>query len=317
MADPATTTPVQPSKIIKKVVRKLIKEPAATATTAVATTASLEAIVPAWIPPTYPLKLDKLHAHERDSRIQFDEPTHIYTVDGDSKSYRSVTTLIHGLCMPFDPDETIKKMMRGPNWFKSPYYGMKPEEIKKKWTDSGAEASGAGTKMHLHIEYWYNDVLLPEPDTSIEFQYFLRYQEKVGSRYIPWRTEWSVFFEEAHISGQIDMVYKNERGKFTIADWKRAKEIKTENKYQQMLPPVEHLPDTNYWHYACQLNIYRYILQTKYGMEIDELFLVVLHPNNSSFIKINVPFLDREVEQIFANRIEDVRNGTAAGSRLH
>lgn len=262
-----------------------------------------------WTPPTYPLKLDRDHAHERDARITFDEPTHIYTVDGDSKSYKSVTTLIHAYCQPFDSDAIIDKMMAGPRWFESKYYGMTKEAIKQQWSDNGREASGSGTKMHLHIEYWYNDVELETPDTSVEFQHFLKYQDKVGSQYIPWRTEWSVFHEESRISGQIDMVYANNRGKFTIADWKRAKEMKFDNRYQSMLPPVKHLPDTNYWHYACQLNIYRYILQTKYGMEVDELFLVVLHPNNESFVKIDVPMMDREIADIFADRIRKVTSG--------
>ena len=67
-------------------------------------------------PPTLmtQLKLDIIHSHERDSRIQFDEPTHVYTVDNDSTSYQSVTTLIHSYCKPFDADAIIKKMMSGP-----------------------------------------------------------------------------------------------------------------------------------------------------------------------------------------------------------
>lgn len=50
-----------------------------------------------------------------------------------------------------------------------------------------------------------------------------------------------------------------------IYDWKRSPKLSIcDNKYQNMLPPLQHLPDTSYWHYCIKLNIYRYILETKY-----------------------------------------------------
>ena len=38
--------------------------------------------------------LSKKNKHERDDRILFDEPTHVYTIDGDS-GFTSVTTWNH------------------------------------------------------------------------------------------------------------------------------------------------------------------------------------------------------------------------------
>ena len=48
--------------------------------------------------------LSKLNVHERDSRIEFDEPTHVYTIDGDS-NYTSVTTWNHSHFEHFDADK--------------------------------------------------------------------------------------------------------------------------------------------------------------------------------------------------------------------
>ena len=42
-------------------------------------------------------------------------------------------------------------------------------------------------------------------------------------------------------------------------DRKRSKEIKYDSS-SQMKPPLCHLPDSNYWGYALQLNLYRFIL---------------------------------------------------------
>ncbi len=98
------------------------------------------------------------------------------------------------------------------------------------------------------------------------------------------------------------MVYKKPDGKFAIYDWKRAKEMKYENAWQTGKEPLEHLPDTNYWHYSIQLNIYRTVLEELYGVEVDELALVVLHPNNRSFQVIKVNRMEDEVEAMFAAR---------------
>lgn len=91
-------------------------------------------------------------------------------------------------------------------------------------------------------------------------------------------------------------------GTLAIYDWKRIEELKTENRFQSGLGPVEHLPDTNYWHYSLQLNVYRYILQKHYGYVVSELALVVLHPNNTSWRVAKLNFMDEEVASMMAAR---------------
>ena len=73
-------------------------------------------------------------------------------------------------------------------------------------------------------------------------------------------------------------------------------------------PCVKHLPDSNFWHYSLQLNIYRGILERKYGKKISGLYLVCLHPNNmyKTYDRIPVPFLDKEIEDLFALRATQV-----------
>jgi CRISPR/Cas system-associated exonuclease Cas4 (RecB family) len=105
------------------------------------------------------------------------------------------------------------------------------------------------------------------------------------------------------------MVYMKPDGTIAIYDWKRAKDIKTENSFQSGLEPVEHLPDTNYWHYTLQLNIYATILEKKYGMKVTELALVILHQNNTSFRVMMLNRLEDEVDAIFADRLKKVTAG--------
>jgi hypothetical protein len=56
-----------------------------------------------------------------------------------------------------------------------------------------------------------------------------------------------------------------------------------------------HLPDTNYWHYSMQLNVYRMILKQKYNIDVDELALVILHPNNPNWRVIKINIMEEEV----------------------
>jgi hypothetical protein len=257
-------------------------------------------------------RLAVVNKHPRDDRIQFNEEEHSYAIDGVKKGWSSCTQFLHHFFGHFDPDATIAKMMRSPNWIKSKYYGKTAETIKAEWAASGAEASGAGTRMHLDIEHYYNSSELSVdsmkrdddwvPNASPEWEMFMAYQTKVGSKMTPWRTEWLVFNEEFKLAGSIDMLYKKPSGKYAIYDWKRAKEIKTENRYQSGLGPIMHLPDTNYWHYSLQLNVYRMILKQKYDIDVDEMALVILHPINTSWRVIKVNIMEEEIDAMFGCR---------------
>ena len=89
--------------------------------------------------------LARKYPHLRDEHIQFDEPTHTYTIDGDS-SFTSVTTWNHSHFEEFNADKVIAGMMARPNWPDNKYYGQTPEEIKDQWGDTRPLR---GTKMAL------------------------------------------------------------------------------------------------------------------------------------------------------------------------
>jgi hypothetical protein len=100
----------------------------------------------------------------------------------------------------------------------------------------------------------------------------------------------------------------------TIYDWKRCREITKTNRGNKFAthPAIDHLPDTNYWHYALQLNIYKYILQTKYDKTVTDLYLIVLHPEAQNYQRIKLPDLQAEVAELFEERI---RNFAAAAAK--
>ena len=247
---------------------------------------------------------------KRDANISFQDKGHIYTIKHDGKSgndtgFTSVTTFVHSFVEKFDADKIIDNMMRSARWPDNKYYGMTKPEIKKLWTDNGIEASGAGTKLHYDIECIYNEMSVT--NDSVEYKYFLDFKNNY-SNLTAYRTEMLVYHEELRISGSIDMLFQKEDGSLEIYDWKRSKEIVKVSKWNKWMnsPVISHLPDTNYWHYALQLNIYKAIVNEKYGMNVKDLYLVILHPNNRSYLRIHVVDLQDEVKQLFLERLEQL-----------
>ena len=248
--------------------------------------------------------------HPRDQYIIFDEPSHTYTVHGSSKGYISCTKFIHEFFPHFDADAVIKKMMRSPKWPTNKLYGKTATEIKEMWNANGREASGLGTAMHLGIEQFLNvgeSIITPEVKTTPEWRYFQNFWRDHGKDLEPYRMEWEVYVEKIKLAGSIDGVFRRRSdGRFVIYDWKRSKEIKQDNQFETGYPPLHHLPNTNYWHYTLQLNVYRWILKYHYGLDIADLYLVILHPNNSNYVRIRLNILEDEVLDMVDARLRAV-----------
>jgi len=252
----------------------------------------------------------------RDRRIVFEEKHHHYYIDGNVRAPRSVTQLVHEVAQAFDAPAAIAAMRRGRNWAKRRSEFLRPDgtemsdkEIAQKWSENGSVQSSRGTLMHFHIEQFLNGAVIEEPH-SPEFAMFLRFREDfmVERGLEPLRTEFSLFHCGLRAAGQADLITRDtETERVVILDWKRSKEIKYKNPYQRLKPPMDHLSDCNYNLYCLQLNIYRYILETEYGMSVSGMYLGVFHPNEVGPICIEVPRLEREVELLVEH--EKLKNG--------
>jgi hypothetical protein len=258
----------------------------------------------------------------RDNHIRFYANGHKYEIVTDLRSrYTSVTTWNKSLFPKFDADAVIANIMKGRNWNpENKYWGQTPEQIKASWFSSGASVAGAGTDLHEQIERFMNNTELPAgyshihllehykstEDTAVrgpEWQFFLKFVEE-NPDLKPYRTEWMIYHEDVKIAGSIDMVYENPDGTLSIYDWKRSKDITSENTWNKFAlnPVIAHIPDTNFWHYAMQLNTYKYILEEKYGKRIRDLNLVRIHPDHpgKTYELISVPIMTREMIDLFS-----------------
>ena len=267
-------------------------------------------------------RLTQVNRHPRDTHITFDEPTHKYYVNGSCQGNISCTGFVHEFFGHFDAKKIIAKMKKGANWATSKYDGRSDEEIMKEWSDNGKQASSAGTAMHFAIEQFMhgaaNEIDPAVMDTP-EWRYFMKFWRDCGHDLEPYRSEWEVFTDsidavsgerKIKLCGSIDMVYRRKSdGKFVIYDWKRSKEIKSDNPFGSGLAPLDHLPDTNYWHYTLQLNVYKWILEQYYGLEVADLYLVILHPDQPSYRRMRLNILTDEVEDMIECRRRAVDQG--------
>jgi len=215
----------------------------------------------------------------------------------------SVTGFVHTFFPKFEADKIIDKMMMSRNWENSPYFGMEKDEIKEQWRLNGYEASQLGTKLHNDIELFYNDIDVE--NDSEEFEHFDQFH-KDHKHLKPFRTEWEIYDEELRLAGSVDMVFCDEDGKYFICDWKRSKDIKENNQYEEGTYPISHLPHANYWHYSLQLNIYKKLLEKCYGITIEGMFLVQCHPNLDTYKKHECVDLSEEVEDLFKLRLDQI-----------
>lgn len=248
-----------------------------------------------------PTHLANKNAHERDKNILFEEIGHVYTVCGERGTFTSITTLIHKLFPSFNTDKILNtilnsKKMNDPIY---KYYGKTREDILQEWDINKNIAAESGTNFHYDIECYYNGI--ENNNKSIEFSFFKKFVKDFPDLKC-YRTEWCVYYEEYKLSGSIDCIMEMDDGTIQIYDWKRCKSIEFENCNNEtaIIPCLKHLPNTNYHMYSLQLNLYKTILEEKYGKKVSGLFLVVCHPDNvyKTYERIEVPFMEKEIKDI-------------------
>ena len=99
-------------------------------------------------------------------------------------------------------------------------------------------------------------------------------------------------------AGQADLVMLAPDGSLVIVDWKRTKQIVYENRFRCLRYPLSHLPDTNYFLYALQLNVYAFFLESEGPYRVSDLFLAVAHPAIPCGQLVRVPRMRAEVDAI-------------------
>jgi hypothetical protein len=248
------------------------------------------------------MKLEKENFHPRDSLIHFNSKRHVYSTSLCNK-LSSVTNWVYKHFEPFNAKLVIDNMRKSKNWnSNNKYFGMTDSEIQDLWKNNGKISRELGTALHEKIEKWCNDENVEhDEDDDVAFNQFLEWDNaKSSDGWMPYRTEWKIFDEDLQIAGTADAVYMNDKGEYILIDWKRCKEIKFENRWQSATSDeIKHLSDCNYVKYSLQLNVYKYILEKNYGINISKMLIVNVHPDQKSFQEIEALSIQPEVKKMF------------------
>ena len=246
--------------------------------------------------------------YEQDSHIDFEPEGHVYLYDG-SRQLLPVSSLIAYFFEPFDAQKQAQRQ-----WER---YHIPVEESLTKWERIGRMASEVGTFVHEQTENWFRDgtfeTVCPfcfrghteQVSVEREKQHFLCFVRDYAIR--PYRQEWPVYDLEMNVAGTIDMICRNDDGTFTIYDWKRSKKV-VDTLGQPITAAFANktdlrglnLPDTSYYHYCMQQNLYRHMLESHYGIRIAGMNLVVLCPDYPTYFVAPVPRMDAVIRQVVA-----------------
>lgn len=235
--------------------------------------------------------------HYRDAHISFNASMHQYKVDG--MVLQSVTNFVEGCFPKFDIEFYAEK--------KATEMGVSVKSVLDMWEQKAKESRDLGTALHKRIEGYYQDITFA-PNDDKAFDLFKQFANKVTLK--PYRTEWAVYDLKHNIAGTIDFVdFQN--GEYIIYDWKRSQKIiengmpiKKDKYGKKGNYPLEHLDNSSYYHYALQLSLYKYILENNYGIRISDLRLGVFHPAYDKPYVLRMPYLEKEINDLFGLRSE-------------
>jgi len=251
--------------------------------------------------------------------VTFREEDHSYTHNPTGKRFTSVTTLIGQFHEKFDAKKAaysysrkMAKQVTHPDW--SPEW-IKPQYWIDKWEANSKESTIRGSAFHLRKEL--DDLALSGKTTSNREGY----NHSTHLVFLPdgLHNELLIYDEYWGLAGQADrIIFQGDT--FQVEDFKTNREIKKESwcketpsalsivgagpphrEYKMMYSPLNHLMDSNYWHYALQLSTYAYMLERATGKQCTELKLLHHPPLGEMEVEeeptiYEVPYLKEDVE---------------------
>lgn len=240
----------------------------------------------------------KFNPKASGSDIAFDEETHIYLNPKDqtgNAQYISVTTLIERF-FPFDLKRYVEKKAIEEN--------RTEEEVLIDFLMIRDEAAERGTYLHNQIENYLKGLEFT-PDIK-EFNLFLNFFEsQIKPRGLQFAdAEKRIVSTQYNVAGTIDCLFqKGDKNEYIMLDWKRSKKLIVDGYpkkygYGCALSQLHHLDNSSYYKYCLQQNIYKYIAENEYGLNISSMKLVVLHDCYPEYYIISVPEMLNETKII-------------------
>lgn len=227
----------------------------------------------------------------------FNEELHRYIDPDDGFVYRNVTSWLENFKPHFDFDTISQAVARRDK--------VDVQQVREDWNKKKVTSANFGTNFHKIFEQYYTtgkiidnkfNNVINEFD-SLNLLDFKNKQINFEKR---------VFNRDIGIAGTSDIISVSKNGTFDIADFKTNKRFRFEgvsrNDYY-LLPPINHLPNCEYFLYSLQLTMYAMLYETMTGLTPGRLTVFWYYRNNSSdYNDLNgewrvfeLPYLKREI----------------------
>ena len=231
-----------------------------------------------------------------EQNIILNKDTHEYKLlDHTEIIFTSVTTFVDHFFEGFDAQKVATKLIN--NYPK--YAGRTVESLIADW-DAAADY---GTSVHEELERWIKDGIEPSDIKAINGKDWLQHYKLKSD--IDILSEVIVYSTELSIAGTVDILAKdNSTGLYEIIDWKTSKKIEMVSYGQKMGTHeiTKNIMDCNFYHYSLQLSLYRYILETYYGLKMQNQLIAQLHDDG---VNAHVaPYMKDEIIAMLDNRME-------------
>jgi len=228
-----------------------------------------------------------------DGKVIFIEDTHKYYHIDDIKDgklvpfnkskykFKSPTGIISDFHEHFDAIPISEKYVKKHN------LDITAEELREQWAEKARVASDRGSLLHSLGESIFDGWDFGElPDLPQVGNLMNALEEVYKGNWQLAKTEVLVYNTGFKIAGQADILLKRpiDSGfEYGIFDYKFLKEALSKKsfynprtrQYKKMFGPFRHLPDTNFYHYSIQLEMYR-MLMGAFGDKIVAKTLVVV-----------------------------------------
>ena len=231
-----------------------------------------------------------------DKNIILEKDAHEYKLlTRPDITFTSVTTYVEHFFEGFDAQKVATKLIN--NYPK--YADRTVESLIADW-DAAADY---GTSVHEELERWIKDGFEPSDIKAINGKDWLQHYKLKSD--IDILSEVIVYSTELSIAGTVDILAKdNSTGLYEIIDWKTSKKIEMVSYGQKMGTHeiTKNIMDCNFYHYSLQLSLYRYILETYYGLKIHNQLIAQLHDDG---VNAHVaPYMKDEIIAMLGHRME-------------
>jgi ATP-dependent exoDNAse (exonuclease V) beta subunit len=210
-----------------------------------------------------------------DNNIVLDKDVHEYSLlTQPDIQFISVTTLVDHHFEGFDAEKIATNLVNN----HPKYVGRTAESLIADWD----AARQHGTDVHEEIEHWIKNGVAPgEAKAASAVNWLKNYQEKSDIQVL---SEVILYSTELKVAGTIDILALDKTtGLYELIDWKTSKRIDTVSYGNKTGTSsiTQDVPDCNFYHYALQLSLYRYLLEEFYGISIHNQIIAHLQDDGA------------------------------------